>query len=112
MTGFSADVGAPMSTKEKILAAMLRLQDDATYDHAIYRLELLKALEEGLRDVEAGKVMDHDEFFDSILNDDGQNTPRLVRKGAKKSPKHKGVHRQGGAKNGSRIHQKAKRVGR
>ena len=51
-----------MTVKERILAAIQRLPDDVSYDDAIERLRLLRSIEIGIAQADAGDVMDHEEF--------------------------------------------------
>lgn len=51
-----------MTTKELVRQTLDGLPDDVTIDEVIERLYLLRKIEEGLRQAEAGDVMDHDEF--------------------------------------------------
>jgi predicted transcriptional regulator len=58
-----------LTTKQKMVDVIQRMPEDATIDDAIARLNLLKAVAEGLRDVEEGRVYDHEKVFDELLND-------------------------------------------
>jgi predicted transcriptional regulator len=55
-----------MTTKEKIVAAMQMLPADTSIDHAIDRLYLLKRIERGIAQADAGDVMEHEEFMKEI----------------------------------------------
>ena len=57
-----------LTTKKKIVDVIQRMPEDATIDDAIYRLHLLKAVAEGFRDVEEGRVHDHDPVFNELLS--------------------------------------------
>lgn len=57
-----------MSNKEKILAVIQNLPEEASIDEAIDRLYLLWKIERGLEQADAGEVTDHDEFMKEILN--------------------------------------------
>jgi predicted transcriptional regulator len=70
-----------LTTKEKIVDVVQRMPEDATIDDAIYRLHLLKAVAEGLRDIEEGRLHDHDQVFNELLKDDEQNSNRVERSG-------------------------------
>jgi len=48
------------------------LEDDASIDQAIYRLNLLRKIEIGQRQIEAGAFMEHDEFMDQLENENIQ----------------------------------------
>jgi predicted transcriptional regulator len=57
-----------LTTKKKIVDVTQRMPEDATIDDAINRLRLLKAVAEGLQDVEQGRVHDHDQVFSELLS--------------------------------------------
>jgi len=61
-----------MTTKEKMLNIISSLEDDASIDQAIYRLNLLRKIEIGQRQIEAGAFMEHDEFMDQLENENIQ----------------------------------------
>jgi len=96
-----------MTIKEKILYAMNRLPDSVTFADAIYRLELLQSVEEGLRDVSEGRVVDHEELFARLLSDHEKGQAPLVGKGGKASGGDKKPHRSGRAKNSDKLHKTA-----
>jgi predicted transcriptional regulator len=50
-----------MTTKEKILHAMLTLPEEPTIEEAIDRLILLYKIERGLAQVDAGEVVSNEE---------------------------------------------------
>jgi predicted transcriptional regulator len=60
-----------MSDKEKILAVIRSLPEEASIDEAIDRLYLLWKVERGLEQADEGQVTDHDEFMKELL--DGQD---------------------------------------
>ena len=49
------------SEKQRALAALAALPEDATLDDAIERLLFIAKVEEGLRQSEAGALLSHDE---------------------------------------------------
>jgi predicted transcriptional regulator len=57
-----------MSRKEKMLAVIQRLPEEATIDEAIDRLYLLWKIERGIEQAEAGEVTEHDDFMKEILD--------------------------------------------
>ena len=59
-----------MTTKEKILESLSRMSDDATYEQAIDRLMVMQKIEIGLKQLDEGKFVHHDELFDRLLHDD------------------------------------------
>jgi hypothetical protein len=53
-----------MTTKEKMLTVIQSLDDDASIDHAIDRLYLLRKVEIGLQQAASGDdLMEHDAFM-------------------------------------------------
>ena len=96
-----------MTTKEKILRVMNKLPENATIDEAIYRLEFLKSIEQGLEEAEQGLGIDHDVVFAQLLKDDAENKTDLDAKGLKKSSGNKTAHSQGRAKNRGKLHKTA-----
>ena len=61
-----------MTTKEKMLNVISSLDDDASIDQAIYRLNLLRKIEIGQQQIEAGEFMEHEEFMDQLENENIQ----------------------------------------
>lgn len=51
------------SNKEKILYAIRSLPDDATIEQAIHALQVLKKIEIGIQQIEAGLFIEHEEFM-------------------------------------------------
>jgi hypothetical protein len=72
--------------KEKVLAMIQRLGDDATYELLIYKLEFMKAVEEGIRQADAGNVIDDKDFWEHFEALDGSNHVPLVVERAQRSP--------------------------
>ena len=52
-----------MTTKEKAISVINSLSDDATLDDVIDRLYLLRKIELGIAQADAGDVMEHDDFM-------------------------------------------------
>ena len=59
-----------MTTKEKIIHVINSLADDVTLDEVIDRLYLLRKIEVGIAQANAGDVMDHDDFMDELERQD------------------------------------------
>jgi ABC-type methionine transport system ATPase subunit len=95
---------SPLTTKEQILELVKRLNDDATIDQAIYKLELLKNIQLGLDQIEKGQVFDHDEVFEELLRDDEESKDTVVKTGKRKSQRNKKVHQSKRPKDGHGIH--------
>jgi len=93
-----------LTTKQKIVDVIQRMPEDATIDDAIYRLNLLKGIAEGLKDIEEGRIVDHEELFDELLNDHAQDSDGVERPGKVRSARNKVADRKGHPKKGARIH--------
>lgn len=50
-----------MTAKETVRALLDRLPDDCSLDDVLYQLYVVQAVGEGLSDIEAGRVIPHDE---------------------------------------------------
>lgn len=59
-----------MTVKARMLKVIEQMPDDASVDQAIERLYLLRKIEIGLQQAEAGDVIDHDEFLKQISDDE------------------------------------------
>jgi hypothetical protein len=55
-----------MTSKEKIIALIKRLDDDVTIEEAIDRLNLLRKIEIGIAQVDSGDYLEHDEFMNQL----------------------------------------------
>jgi predicted transcriptional regulator len=89
-----------LTTKRKMLDVIQRMPKDATIDDAIERLSLLKAVAAGLREIEEGKVYDHDEVFDELLSDDPN---QVERPGKIRPPGTQAANRKGHPARGPRL---------
>ena len=65
-----------MTTKEKVLSVLNSLDENATLDEVIDRLYLLRKIELGITQADAGDVIDHDEFMAELEREDGRETSR------------------------------------
>ena len=61
-----------MTTKEKAISLIQTLDDDVSLDDVIDRLYLLRKIELGIAQADAGDVMEHDEFMDELEEEDAQ----------------------------------------
>jgi hypothetical protein len=52
-----------MTTKERILGVIKSMADDISIEQAINHLYLLYKIEVGIKQVEAGEGIEHDEFM-------------------------------------------------
>jgi hypothetical protein len=56
----------PTTLKDEAKAAIDRLPDDATWDDVLYALEFRRAVERGLADSRAGRVVSFEEVLESV----------------------------------------------
>lgn len=61
-----------MTTKEKAISLIQTLDDHASLDEVIDRLYLLRKIELGIAQADAGDVMEHDAFMDELEAEDAQ----------------------------------------
>jgi hypothetical protein len=59
-----------MTTKQKILAALNDLPEDASFRDALDRLWLLRGVEISLRQADADDVISHEEFVKELLEEE------------------------------------------
>ncbi len=59
-----------MTTKEKVLSVINSLDESATLDEVIDRLYLLRKIELGIAQADAGDVIEHDEFMAELERED------------------------------------------
>lgn len=58
---------APKSIKQKIIDMLHRLPDDIDYDRAIESIYVMRRIEVGLRESEAGEGTEHEAFMKELL---------------------------------------------
>ena len=61
-----------MTTKDKAINVIQSLDDDVSLDDVIDRLYLLRKIELGIMQAEAGDVVEHDQFMDELEAEDAQ----------------------------------------
>ncbi len=107
ITAFAdVDEDFPMTPKEKILGYVSRFEDDMTRDQILYELDLYIHVEQGMKAIEEGRVIDHDELFDKLLkecDEDEKSRSGLVGASGGKSSANQKLHRQGQPKGGSKV---------
>jgi len=59
----------PVAAAKDVLAA---ISQDSTWEQVMYHLWVRQKIEEGLRDAEEGKLIDHDELFEELLRDEDE----------------------------------------
>ena len=80
MTSKPKPLADGLTNKQRILQMVERWPDDISYEKALYHLSVLQAIDEGLKDIEAGRTTDHDEVFDELerLCDEEESQAALV----------------------------------
>ena len=68
-----------MTTKDKILALVKNLDENATIEQTIHRLVLLEMVERSLDKINQGRWIDHDELFDRIEKEYEERKVAVVR---------------------------------
>ena len=61
-----------MTTKDKVLSVMNSLNENASLDEVIDRLYLVRKIELGMAQADAGDVIDHDQFMAELEKEDGR----------------------------------------
>lgn len=61
-----------MTTKEKAISLIQTLDDHVSLDEVIDRLYLLRKIELGIAQADAGDVMEHDAFMDELEAEEAQ----------------------------------------
>jgi hypothetical protein len=61
-----------MTTKEKAISVIQSLEDDATLDEVIDRLYLLRKIELGIAEADAGNVIEHEQFMAELEQENGE----------------------------------------
>jgi hypothetical protein len=87
-----------MTSKQRIQKMLQRLDDDTPIEVIIDKILLLKDIEAGLRDIEAGRVTDHDEFMAELMAEDEKIQARLDGQSKAKPARSKSANRAGSAK--------------
>jgi len=64
------DLYEDMTTKEKVLSVIELLDEKATLDEVIDRLYLVRKIELGIAQADAGDIMDHDKFMAELEQED------------------------------------------
>ena len=57
------------SPKELTLTLLNRLGDEATFEEILYHVSVLQKIHRGLRDVDKGNVISHEEVRDKLTGD-------------------------------------------
>src|ERR1051326_3672665 len=102
-----------MTNKQRILQMVERWPEDISFEEAIYHVYVLKKIDAGLKDLDAGRVRDHDEVFDALERrcDEEENKAALVKSGRKRpraaAEKDNGLRR---AKNGQIVRKPVKKI--
>jgi hypothetical protein len=102
-----------MTNKQRILQMVERWPEDISYDQALYHVYVLKKIDAGLRSLETGPTIDHDELFDELerLCDEEEAQARVVAAGSRRSKAAAGMDRGGRrTKNGQIVRKPAKKT--
>jgi hypothetical protein len=106
---FAAAEEEAMTRKKQIVRLVNRLDDDVSFDQVIYHLTVMRDIEVGMEQIQRGEVIDHDEVFDKLLAEDGQEKAGLVRPRQRQPQGDKAPHRAAIAKNGPGVRQTPKK---
>jgi len=60
-----------MITKAQAIHLIQSLRDDVSLDEVIDRLQLLRNVEQGLAEADAGDMMEHEAFVEDLRAEDG-----------------------------------------
>lgn len=101
-----------MKRKEHILRMISRLPADVSYEQVIYHLDVLRNIEQGEEDFKRGRVIDHDELFARLLNEDAKNDDSLDRPSRTRSGANSHSHQRKRNVQGSRQLHRATSKGR
>ena len=102
-----------MTNKQRILQMVERWPDDISYEKALYHLSVLQAVDEGLKDIEAGRTRDFDEVFDELERrcEEEEGQAENVRSSRKRPGSAATEDRGAGrAKNGAVVRKPAKKI--
>jgi hypothetical protein len=102
-----------MTNKQRILQMVQRWPEEISFDEAVYHMYVLKKIDDGLKSLESGPSIDHDELFDELerLCDEEEAQAKVVAAGARRSKAPAEMDRGGGrAKNGKVVRKPAKKV--
>jgi len=97
-----------LTPKQNVLRFVASLPDDVTYARIRYHVDVMQAIEEGVADAEAGRVIGHDELFDEILAKYEEGKDRVDGSGKGRSRKHSRVHRKKSPAKVNGVHPKTK----
>ncbi len=95
-------------SKQSIVDCIQRMPEGSTIDDAIYRLNLLKAVAEGLKAAEEGKYIDHDELFDELLGEQAEDANTMDGSRKRRAARAAGANHRRRTKKSPRVRQKAK----
>jgi hypothetical protein len=102
-----------MTNKQRILHMVERWPDDISFDKALYHMLVLKKIDAGLKDIEAGRTRDFDEVFDELERrcDEEEGQTANVRPSRKRPGSAAKEDRGAGrAKNGEIVRKPAKKI--
>ena len=97
-----------MTPKEKIVAFINRFDDNITRDKILYNLDLYINVELGMKDIEEGRTIDHDELFDDFSRKSmtmKRVQAKMVGASKPKSSRNQKLHRRGQPRGGSKVYE-------
>jgi len=76
-----------MTNKQRILQMVERWPEDISFDEALYHVYVLKKIDAGLKSLETGHSIDHEELFDELerLCDEEESQAKVVAAGQRRS---------------------------
>jgi hypothetical protein len=93
-----------MTTKDKVLAMIQRLGIDVTYDDLIYKLEFMKAVEQGIEEADRGLLIDDDQVWAELEAEDAADQAIVDANGDRRPTRHPQARREAnGAKKRTKI---------
>ena len=101
-----------LTNKQRILRMVDRWDDDISFEQAVYHMQVMQAVMDGIKSAEEGECIDHDELFDELERlCDEEEKSHLVAKGRKRIEGTASTHRKGRLPaNGKIIHKSAQKV--
>lgn len=93
-----------MTTKQKILRMIERLDDDVTYDRVLYHIEVMQRLEARLEQADRSEWIEHNEVF-ARLEEHAKSEDRLDAGRPGGLARHKTIHRKRRTSQSGNVHQ-------
>jgi predicted transcriptional regulator len=97
-----------VTTKDRILRMVQGLSDDVTYKQVIYHLKVMEIIEERVAEADRGELIEHEEVFTRLLEDDAESEALLDDRRQSRPAKAPGTNRSRRAKNGRGLRSASK----